>query len=219
MTDQSMYENLRKDYKMNSLQLDQVFEDPIRQFKNWFDQALKSGCLEANAMTLSTVNEQMQPDARIVLLKGIDDKGFRFYTNYESQKGQQLKQNNQVSLVFFWPELERQVRINGEAIKLSKEESTQYFHSRPRNSQIGAWSSPQSEIIKDRDILDERVATYQKKFKQEEPIPLPEFWGGYCVVPYRIEFWQGRSSRLHDRLRYTLVDIDEKKWNIDRLAP
>jgi pyridoxamine 5'-phosphate oxidase len=207
---------IRKDYRLRSLEEANVDGNPIKQFETWWQQAIESKIDEPNAMTLSTSSNSGQPSSRIVLLKGIEHNGFVFYTNYESRKGHQIQINPLVSLVFFWKELERQVSIEGSAKKVSSDQSDLYFSSRPLDSKIGAWSSPQSEVIASRDVLENNVADYTGKF-QSLDIPRPPFWGGYIVEPNMIEFWQGRPGRLHDRLRYT---INEKKlWTIERLAP
>ncbi|MEO1383062.1 MAG: pyridoxamine 5'-phosphate oxidase, partial [Bacteroidota bacterium] len=170
---------------------------------------------EPNAMSLATVH-QGRPSVRIVLLKGFNDEGFVFYTNYESKKAQEMAQNYQVALTFFWPELERQIRIEGKVAKVSEAESNAYYQSRGRGSRIGAWASPQSQVIEDRNILEARVEEFTAKFEGQETFPKPEYWGGYRVEPDYIEFWQGRKSRLHDRITYTLT---EGAWIIQRIAP
>jgi len=212
---------LREDYQMGALLETEVAENPFRQFESWFKAALGANLAEPNAMTLATVDEQGRPAARIVLLKGFDEKGLYFYTNYGSAKGQQLHLNPQAALVFAWIEMERQIRIDGLVEQLSTSASEQYFRSRPRDSQFGALVSAQSQVISDRSVLEDRLAQLKAKYPEGTEIPMPENWGGYLVRPYRFEFWQGRSSRLHDRLRYTIEKIEgeEKKWKLERLAP
>lgn len=212
-------EDLRRDYSLSSLDENEVFESPIRQFQKWFKEAHETNIGEPNVMTLATATTDGIPSARIVLLKGVDEEGFRFYTNYESTKGQLLSENPNVSLVFFWEALQRQVRIQGLAYQLPEEASTAYFQSRPKGSQIGAWASPQSSVLTDRTLLEKKVAALSEEYKDQDVLPRPLHWGGYIVKPYQIEFWQGRSSRLHDRLRYTLTDLEPKKWIVERLAP
>jgi len=208
-------EDIRKEYKLHSLLENDVDPDPIRQFHQWWNEALLSNIEEPNAMALATSNKKGNPSARIVLLKGLSNDGFVFYTNYESRKASEIKENPHASLLFFWKELERQVRIEGTVTKTSEEKSIDYFVSRPELSKIGAWSSPQSSVIPDRDHLEKNVTKYQQQFGDGE-IPKPPHWGGYKVKPTLIEFWQGRPSRLHDRLQYTL---NNEKWIIERLAP
>jgi pyridoxamine 5'-phosphate oxidase len=219
MDNQSELEAMRLNYDKGILIEKDIFENPIRQFKLWFDQATEAAIEEPNAMTLATVDEEGYPNARIVLLKGIEAQGFRFYTNYDSQKAQELAKNPQVSLVFFWKELQRQVRIKGSVQKLSEQISTDYYQSRPKGSQIGAWVSPQSQVIKNRAVLDTKQQAVEAQYQDADKLPKPPFWGGYTVKPYQIEFWQGRKSRLHDRIRYTLTSIEPIRWTIDRLAP
>jgi pyridoxamine 5'-phosphate oxidase len=215
-TDKATLENLRKDYRAEKLSETDVKKNPIEQFDHWFDEALKSGIYEPNAMTLATASTDGKPAARIVLLKGFNQDGFVFYTNYLSRKGKELAKNPVVALVFFWPELERQVRIEGTIEKVSKETSEKYFQSRPKESQIGALASPQSQVIADRSLLEKNWKELEKKYADQE-IPKPSFWGGYLVKPQVIEFWQGRSSRLHDRIVYRKAD--KNNWKIVRLAP
>jgi len=212
--DQSIAD-IRKDYKLRSLLEDDVLSDPIEQFTSWWSEAINSKIEEVNAMTLATASTDGVPSARIVLLKGLTKEGFIFFTNYNSDKGKQLETNPQAALVFFWKELERQVRIEGTVSKVSKEESEAYFASRPIASQIGAWASPQSTVIPGRNLLEENVRKYKDQF-EEENIPKPPQWGGYIVKPFKMEFWQGRRSRLHDRILYTL---ENNNWTISRLAP
>ena len=209
--------NLREDYKLDKLNLNDLLADPIELFKNWFDKALQQdGLAEPNAMTLSTVSNEGKPSARIVLLKEVQAQGFVFYTNYNSKKGIEMKQNQYVALTFWWPPLQQQVRIEGKAVKISTEASTEYFNSRPKGSQLGAITSPQSQIIKDRTVLEERLESLKLQYKGIDQLPRPDHWGGYLVVPELIEFWQGRQNRLHDRFVYTLTN---KNWKIERLAP
>ncbi|HCM77494.1 MAG TPA: pyridoxamine 5'-phosphate oxidase [Cytophagales bacterium] len=207
---------IRTDYSKASLDTTSVDQNPFTQFEKWFKEALESQVLEPNAMNLATLAEGGRPTSRIVLLKGIENQQFVFYTNYQSQKGRELEANPSCALNFFWPELERQVRIEGVVSRVSPEASDAYFQSRPRESQIGAWSSPQSTFIKDRTILEERVKQMEEKYKDLKVLPRPKQWGGYGVTPMEIEFWQGRPSRLHDRIVYILTD---NKWKIQRLAP
>ena len=207
--------DIRKEYKLKLLLEKDVDADPIRQFQQWWNEALLSNIEEPNAMTLATTNKHGKPSARIVLLKGLSNDGFVFYTNYESRKAGELKENPHAALLFFWKELERQVRIEGTITKTSEQESAEYFSSRPQLSKIGAWSSPQSSVIASCDDLEKNVSKYQQQFGDGE-IPRPPHWGGYAVKPTVIEFWQGRRNRLHDRLQYTLRN---DKWIIERLAP
>jgi pyridoxamine 5'-phosphate oxidase len=210
-------EALRQDYRLASLEVSDVGANPFLQFKKWFQEALDAQLPEPNAMTLATATPEGKPTLRVVLLKGFDENGFVFYTNYESRKGQELQANPYAALNFLWLELERQVRIEGKAIRVSNSESTAYFKSRPKGSQIGAWASPQSTVIPDRQVLEEKVQELMTTYENTEVLPRPEHWGGFIVIPDLIEFWQGRSSRLHDRIRYTL-QADES-WKIERLAP
>lgn len=212
-------EKLRKDYDMHALDETAVYEDPIRQFQKWFQDAMEAGEIEPNIMVLATATPEGVPSARVVLLKGADDQGFRFYTNYNSKKGEEIALNSNVSIVFMWQSVQRQVRIQGLAYPLSEAESTKYFQSRPKESQIGAWASPQSKVIEGRTILENKVEQLVEQYANQEVLPKPPHWGGYVVKPYQIEFWQGRTSRLHDRLRYTLSELNPKKWTIERLAP
>ena len=207
--------DIRKDYLMGSLDEQEVASDPIKQFETWFDAAVQSKVQEPNAMSLATVVDG-RPSLRIVLLKGFDENGLVFFTNYGSKKSQEIEQNPQVALTFFWPELERQVRVEGRAEKISKEASDEYYQSRGRMSRIGAWASPQSQKIEAREILENRVKDVQARFEGEEHFPKPDFWGGFVVKPDYFEFWQGRASRLHDRIVY---DWGDGEWNTARLAP
>jgi len=207
-------QNLRQEYRSAELSEQDVDQNPTSQFKKWFQQALDAKLYEPNVMTLATSSLEGIPSARIVL-KGFDENGFVFYTNYESHKGRELQENPRAALVFFWAELERQVRIEGTVSKVAPEISTEYFHSRPHGSQIGAMVSPQSQVIKSRDELENHIIILKEKYADQE-IPRPQHWGGYVVKPHCMEFWQGRPSRLHDRIRFKLVDGN---WIIDRLAP
>ncbi|MGY6521188.1 MAG: pyridoxamine 5'-phosphate oxidase [Mongoliitalea sp.] len=207
--------DIRIDYTLKSLDISDVDQNPIQQFNRWFEEALRAKVLEANAMNLSTIGKDGFPSSRIVLLKGVD-QGFVFFTNYESSKGKELMENPKVALTFFWPELERQVRIVGRVAKVSSEESDEYFFSRPFSSQIGAWVSPQSKEIPDRAFLEAREAKYSEELRPET-IKRPPHWGGYRVSPISLEFWQGRPSRLHDRIHYTLES--DNSWTLKRIAP
>ena len=207
---------LRSEYSKASLDLSSIQPDPIVQFEKWFKEALDVKVLEPNAMNLSTVNENNRPSSRIVLLKGVEADKFIFYSNYQSAKGRELDHNPACALTFFWPELERQVRIEGTAERIDDKRSEQYFQSRPRGSQIGAWTSPQSSIIDSRTILEERARQIEKKFEGLDVLPKPNQWGGYQVDPLLIEFWQGRPNRLHDRIQFSKID---NTWKIHRLAP
>lgn len=207
--------DIRKDYQLKSLSEHEVDQNPFAQFSVWWNEAVQSDIIEVNAMALSTVTSTGKPSSRIVLLKGYDEQGFVFFTNYSSDKGQQLTQNHFAALLFFWKELERQVRIEGVVSKVSEEESDAYFNSRPIGSRLGAWASPQSQKISDREVLNNELMKFTEQFDQEN-IPRPAHWGGYRVKPTRIEFWQGRSNRLHDRILY---EQDNDNWQISRLAP
>lgn len=207
---------LRRDYSLMALNEEDVKTDPIKQFSIWFDEAVNAEVNEPNAMHLATISADGRPSGRMVLLKGIQAEGFTFYTNFQSNKGKELEQQPACCLTFFWPELERQVRIEGVSERLPDESAEHYFQSRPRGSQIGAWASPQSAVIKNRKVLEDRMHELELKFSGNEAIQKPKQWGGYLVKPFLIEFWQGRSNRLHDRIRYILAD---EKWEIRRLAP
>ncbi|MDF2436223.1 MAG: Pyridoxine 5-phosphate oxidase [Bacteroidota bacterium] len=206
---------LRHDFSKQSLTESDAHSNPIDQFSQWFHEAVDAKVNEPNAMTLCTVSAECKPSARILLLRNFNEKGFVFYTNYKSRKGEEIEMNQNAALLFFWPELERQVRIEGIIEKQSKEESDLYFNSRPRTSKLGAWTSPQSKVIRDRKMLDEAYGKFDKEYPGEN-VPRPEHWGGYVLKPQRIEFWQGRPSRLHDRLLFT---NENDNWKIERLAP
>ena len=208
--------HLRKEYRLQQLNRDDVSENAMHQFDHWWQDALNSKIEEVNAMTLATASVDGLPAARIVLLKGFHADGFQFYTNYESFKGRQLSENPRACLVFFWKELERQIRITGLVEKLGEKESEEYFRTRPEGSRIGAWASPQSTVIESNDWLIQQANNFEKKFSDSE-IPKPPHWGGFLVRPVTIEFWQGRPNRLHDRLLYTLQGNGQ--WIIERLAP
>jgi len=207
---------IRKEYSKATLDFTNVATDPIHQFTKWFDEAINAKVLEPNAMSLATVSNDNRPSCRIVLLKGIEENRFLFYTNYQSHKGKELENNPVCALTFFWPELERQVRIEGVAGRVGENQSMEYFQSRPLGAQVSAWASPQSSIIENRTILEERVKQIEKRFEGNKVLPRPHQWGGYAVEPHMIEFWQGRENRLHDRLEYVRV---EGSWKIHRLAP
>lgn len=206
---------LRRDYTKKALVESEVCDDPIDQFLEWFEQALSADLLDANAMTLATASNEGAPSARIVLLKGVDEQGFRFYTNYGSRKGKELTTNPKAALCFYWAPLERQVRIEGQVEKISAEQSKAYFQQRPRQSQLSAWASEQSSRVDSRDALLTRFNEIKKRFEGQK-VPLPEFWGGFLLRPNRIEFWQGRQGRMHDRICY---EIEDDSWTKFRLAP
>jgi pyridoxamine 5'-phosphate oxidase len=208
--------DIRKEYKLQSLSEKETLADPFAQFGKWWNEAASSGIDEVNAMTLATASADGMPDARIVLLKGFDEKGFRFFTNYESAKGRELLENPRASLVFFWKELERQIRISGLSVTLGDQDNDAYFFSRPEGSRIGAWASPQSEKIDSRDWLEQKEKETRERFAGR-PIERPPHWGGYRIMPTHLEFWQGRPNRLHDRIRYDLQK--NGTWKIERLAP
>lgn len=208
--------SIRKDYRKAKLDVADVDKDPVKQFGKWFGEALQAEVMEANAMNLSTVNREGRPSARMVLLKGLENNRFVFYTNYQSKKGKDLEENPACALTFFWPELERQVRVGGIASRVSSEVSDLYFKSRPIESQVGAWASPQSILIESRTILEQRFEQMRKKFEGLSALPRPHQWGGFQVEPFEVEFWQGGPGRLHDRIQYLKVD---GSWKIYRLAP
>jgi pyridoxamine 5'-phosphate oxidase len=207
--------DLRKDYTLAGLRRVELDVNPIQQFQKWFRQALDAQLPEPTAMTLATADQKGRPSARIVLLKGLDERGFIFFTNYESRKGRELAENPNASLVFYWAELERQVRVSGTAGRISREESENYFKSRPRGHRLGAWVSTQSEVISNRAVLETRLEEFEQKYPGD--VPLPPYWGGYVLSPVEIEFWQGRPNRLHDRFRYARRPDDT--WLLERLAP
>jgi pyridoxamine 5'-phosphate oxidase len=207
---------LRRNYALETLSETDVLPDPVSQFAVWFEEASSSQLPEPNAMTLATATREGRSSARIVLLKGFDKQGFVFFTNYESRKGEELAENPQAALLFAWLELERQIRIEGRVEKVTPEESKIYFQSRPKGSQIGAWASPQSRVVGSREVLEKRAEALRQEFSEAKMLPLPSFWGGFRLRPEVIEFWQGRESRLHDRIRYTRAG---EGWKIERLAP
>jgi pyridoxamine 5'-phosphate oxidase len=209
--------DIRIDYKQQTLLESDVATNPFTQFEKWWADAVNSKIEEVNAMTLATATKDGLPAARIVLLKGFSEQGFTFFTNYQSHKGEQLLQNPQACLVFFWKELERQIRITGIVQKISEQDSDTYFNSRPIGSQIGAAASPQSQVIGNREILENNTKALEEKYAIENKIERPPHWGGYMVQPNQIEFWQGRPSRLHDRIQYTKTESGT--WIIERLAP
>lgn len=208
--------DIRKEYKLHALTEKDVKNSPVDQFSDWWGEAVRAEIDEVNAFTLATASAEGVPSARIVLLKGFDERGFVFFTNYNSYKGKDINENPRACLVFFWRELERQIRITGLVQKINTAESDEYFNSRPEGSRIGAWASPQSEIISSRDWLEENERIYRKA-AETNPLTRPPHWGGYRVKPVTIEFWQGRSNRLHDRIQYSLQDSGS--WKIERLAP
>ncbi|HTU92716.1 MAG TPA: pyridoxamine 5'-phosphate oxidase [Gemmataceae bacterium] len=208
--------DLRKEYTAGGLSEADVDADPLHQFEKWFGQALAVQLPEPNAMTLATATPDGQPSARVVLLKAFDASGFTFFTNYDSRKGRELSANPRAALLLFWPELQRQVRIEGTVERVSEAESDAYFRSRPLGSRLGAWASGQSEVIASRDVLEQRVRELMQRFPDGD-VPCPSHWGGYRVRPLAIEFWQGRPDRLHDRLRYRRVQPDG--WRLERLSP
>lgn len=210
-----MLRDIRTNYQKDALVENSIDKNPFKQFTAWLDGAIKEKIPEPTAMVLSTLDQTGFPESRVVLLKELTSEGFIFFTNYNSKKGQQISVNQQVSIVFFWSEVERQVRVKGVAEKISEKDSNNYFLSRPLESQLGAWASPQSQLIESRQILDDNFSHYKEYF-QNHIIKKPPYWGGFLIRPVYFEFWQGRPNRLHDRMEYTLSD---NKWNISRLAP
>ena len=207
--------DLRKEYTRAGLAESDVAPDPVEQFRRWFDAALDAGLHEPNAMTVATATRDGRPSARVVLLKGFDGRGFVFYTNYEGRKGREIEENPRAALLFYWGELERQVRIEGPVSRVSGEESDAYYASRPRGSRLGAWASEQSRVVEGREVLEGRVGDLEAEYEGRE-VPRPPFWGGYRVEPEVVEFWQGRENRLHDRIVYRRKDGG---WKIERLQP
>jgi pyridoxamine 5'-phosphate oxidase len=207
---------LRNEYAAHGLRRADLHSDPLQQFGAWFAAALAADIRDVNAMSLATATPDGKPSVRIVLLKGFDERGFAFFTNYDSEKGRQLEANPHAALVFYWVQLERQVRISGAVEKTSREDSAAYFHSRPVGSRLGAWASKQSEVVDARQVLDSRLTEMTERFENGD-VPLPSHWGGYRVKPDKIEFWQGRPNRLHDRFRYSRQA--DGTWLVDRLAP
>jgi pyridoxamine 5'-phosphate oxidase len=207
--------DLRREYARARLDESMVSPDPLVEFARWFDEAVKAKVVEPEAMTLATATPEGAPSARMVLLRGFDERGFVFYTDYRSQKGAELERNPRAALVFHWPELERQIRITGQVTQTAREESETYFQTRPRGSRIGAWASHQSKALASRRQLEERVAELESKYRGQE-VPLPPYWGGLRLTPVAVEFWQGRENRLHDRIRYLR---EESGWRIERLSP
>ena len=205
---------LRREYTFAGLRRKDLHADPVQQFNNWFQQALSAGVLEPNAMSLATVDGRGQPSSRIVLLKGVDQRGFCFYTNYESRKGKELEQNPRAGLTIFWAALERQVSVRGQCEKLPRTESEMYFKSRPVGSRLGAWVSKQSTVVESRAFLEKRVEEVMAEYGEDPP--MPPYWGGYVLAPEEVEFWQGRPNRLHDRMLYTRTSSG---WKLERLAP
>jgi pyridoxamine 5'-phosphate oxidase len=231
--------DLRREYSLGGMRRQDLEPNPIAQFEKWFDQAIgaraggrwrrffiklyktvfllsSTGPIDANAMVLATVDAEGRPSARVVLLKGVDQRGFIFFTNYESRKGQELASNRHAALVFYWADQERQVCIAGTVSKLPDQESEAYFRSRPRGSQLAAWASNQTSVVADREVLDHNWKDVETRFAAGQ-VPKPPYWGGYLLSPHRLEFWQGRPNRLHDRFRYTRQGDD--RWQIERLAP
>ena len=206
---------MRKEYTKAGLDRDDLEDNPFMQFDKWFKQAIEADILEPNAFDLSTVGQDMQPRSRVVLLKYFDKEGFVFFTNYESRKGRDIAYNPKVSMLFPWLDLERQVKIEGQVKVLDKKESLKYFLSRPKGSQLGAWVSKQSSIISTRKLLEQKMQEVKQRFKDGK-VPIPDFWGGYKIIPTRFEFWQGRENRLHDRFEYAQ---DGQSWQIQRLSP
>jgi len=213
----SKIDQLRTSYEKSSLNRSDLLDDPLTLFRQWFDSAISADIPEPNVMTLATIGTNGSPSARIVLLKGIDEDGFIFYTNYQSRKGKELDQNPNAALVFYWHKMERQVRIEGQITKVDEETSKSYFQSRPKGSQVGAWASPQSRVIVDRQELDDRIVELTDIYQNYEDLPKPAHWGGYKLTPRYLEFWQGRADRLHDRFEYKKED--DNVWVINRLAP
>jgi pyridoxamine 5'-phosphate oxidase len=216
VSDKLALADLRREYTLAGLRRADLDPDPMAQFTKWFQQALAANLPEANAMTLATSDKLGHPSARIMLLKAVDERGFVFFSNYESRKGRELEMNPNAALLFYWPELERQIRVAGTVAKISREESEQYFKTRPKGSRLAALISNQSEPIPDRGLLEKRMAALFAKYPGED-VPTPPGWGGYCLLPFRLEFWQGRPSRLHDRFEY--LKLMDNSWQIDRLAP
>ena len=207
---------MRKDYGLTGLLEKNLAKNPFRQFEQWFQEAEAAKLTEPNAMTLATTGRDGRPSARTVLLKGVDGRGFVFYTNYESRKGRELEGNARATLLFPWVAMERQVTVEGPVARVSREESAAYFHSRPRASQLAAWASPQSTVVAGRAVIEESYRVIEKKYEGRE-VPLPPNWGGFRLAPETVEFWQGRRSRLHDRLRYRRETGGD--WVVERLAP